>query len=187
MRHSLIIAAASMLAIAGQAYAGQPAFPSAPQGPLPVLLYEVDYAVAGPVNSSQPAAGYADTIVTIGLPASIKGVSCPINVVWYDWNGVQVGNSGPVPLTAGLTYEFTTSNSGNQTEYVPFQENVFNSSSAPFEGYAQVTLDPSNCPTVKKLRIDAEFVEILQQPPGSPPTIHYKVINVTNKTGASGY
>jgi hypothetical protein len=168
------------------AAATPPVFPT-PAGTarLPVVLYEVDYATSGPIQS-QTISGTADTIVAIGLPQADKPDTCNIQVAWYDWDGHPAGLSGPVALAGGQTLEFTSStNTALPTEYPPFIEHVFRSSSAAFEGYAQITTDTA-C-LAKRLRVDAGFVTNSQVIGGKPAdSTRYKEINVTSRLGLAG-
>jgi hypothetical protein len=189
MRKLLLTAAALAAVSASPALAGQPVI-ATPAGTakLSTVLYEVDYATAGPLQQGSGFVGQADTIVSIGLPLKSAGKECNIQVAWYDWNGALAGVSGPFGLTPGVTFEFTTSiNVGNPVEYAPFQENVFSDNKAPFEGYAQILTDTS-CASTQKLRVDAEFVTLSMPASGGEAVgIRYKSINVTNVKGATGY
>jgi hypothetical protein len=184
------IAAISLTSSFGTAMAAQPVFVTPPGTPLlPALLYEIDYATTGRLAGST-GAGMVDTIVSIGLPAKSTGAKCNIQVAWFDWNGVLAGVSGPnggLPLTPGVTLEFTTSTTGVQAEYPPFFENIFSDIKSPFEGYAQIRSDAS-CPAPQKLRVDAEFVTFTVPPTGANiGTVNYKPITVTNPKGVTGY
>jgi hypothetical protein len=178
---------ALLTAIALPALAAQPVLVTAPgTALLPTLMYEVDYATAGPLDPHSGFAGQADTIISIGIPAKAPVPKCQLQVAWYDWNGTLVGVSGPAGIGVGTTYEFTTSvNSGNPVEYAPFQENVFSDNKAPFEGYAQIRND-GNCGK-DKLRVDAEYVTLSAFNGTNNVAEQTKPINVTAPAGATGY
>lgn len=177
-------AAAALASLAQPAFAAQPVIPTpAATATLPIVLYEIDYATAGRIKGP----GVVDTIVSLGLPNRPLATNCPIQVAWFDWNGAPRGVSGPVNLTPGLTFEFTTSvNLGNPLEYPPYQENVFRSSRVPFEGYAQIRTNDT-CPSTLKLRTDAEFATLTVPATGAPGVVAFKPITITNRTGTTGY
>lgn len=177
-------AAAALASLAQPAFAAQPVI-GTPAGTavLPIVLYEIDYATAGRIKGP----GLVDTIVSLGLPNRPLGTNCPIQVAWFDWNGALAGVSGPVALTPGLTFEFTTSaNLGNPLEYPPYQENVFRSRRVPFEGYAQIRTNDT-CPSTLKLRTDVEFATLTVPATGAPGVVAFKPITITNPRGTTGY
>ena len=181
------IVAFGLLSFPGQGATTAPPVITTPPGTarLPVVLYEVDYATSGAIQS-QSISGTADTIIAIGLPLADRADTCNLQVAWYDWNGHTAGVSGPVALSWGQTLDFTSSNnSALPTEYPPYIEHVFRSSSVAFEGYAQITTDTS-C-LAKRLRVDAGFITNSQVVGGKPAdSTRYKEINVTNRTGVAG-
>ena len=188
-----LVAAASCLA-AAPVIAGQPIY----LGPYPLVqqvFYDVDYAVSSAAASSVGGVS-ADTIISIGLPSSVKTTGCAAQVDWFDWDGTPAGLSGPpvnsagglITLVPGQTLEFTTSSNGLPNNYPNFQENVFRDKSTPFEGYAQIRVVCTGAAAIKALSVDAEFAT--QNPSfktGYPPTIKTKTINVTKPTGIVGY
>jgi len=181
--------AVTMIAAPAVVWAAQPhnATPAATVA-LPNLLFEVDYAVAG-ATSVGNTIEMVDTIVSIGL-ASTATVKCDIQVAWFDWNGVGMGFSGDglgaiSNLFPGETLEFTTSNNvAAPLTYFPFEENVFRSTKAFFEGHAQIR---SDCPTSDKVRADAEFATLTIPSGATSGTVNYKVINISRPTGIVGY
>lgn len=181
--------AAAIAAISSHAIAGQPIFLTPAGTPvLPTVLYELGYATSGPFQTSAGIAGFTDTLVSIGLPSKATVKLCNIQVAWFDWNGALAGVSGPdggLPLTPGMTLEFTTDATGNPGSYQPFQQNIFRDTDTPFEGYAQIRTD-TTCPK-SLLRVDAEFATQTQSGAGGPPVVNYKVINVMAPAGAKGY
>jgi len=85
----------------------------------------------------------------------------------------------------GETLEFTTSNNvAAPLTYFPFEENVFRSTKAFFEGHAQIR---SDCPTSDKVRADAEFATLTIPSGATSGTVNYKVINISRPTGIVGY
>jgi hypothetical protein len=190
-------ASAGLAALAGlcaaQAYAAQPVI-LPPYPVLPTVLYDVDYAVSSPAPAGAPGMS-ADTIISIGLPTSVKTTGCSAQVDWFDWDGTPAGLSGPgagatglLTVVPGQTLEYTTSSNGNPNNYPNFQENVFRDSSKAFEGYAQVRIQCPSAVTLAALRVDAEFAT--STPSGStdfPASITTKTINVSKPTGLIGY
>jgi len=182
--------AALATALAGlssaSAFAAQPIFVG-PYGPVTQILYDVDYAVSAAQSPVQNIK--ADTIISIGLPSGTQPAGCFAQVDWFDWNGAPAGLSGgpaatPALLLPNHTLEFTTSSNALPNNYPNFQENVFRDMTGPFEGYAQIRIQcPAGGPTLKALRIDAEFATF------DPTTQSYmtKTINVTKPTGLVGY
>jgi hypothetical protein len=181
--------AATMIAFPAWVWAAQP-HNATPAGTvaLPNLLFEVDYAVAGGTSVGNTVE-LVDTIVSIGL-ASNGTVKCDIQVAWFDWNGVGIGFSGDglgviSNLFPGETLEFTTSNNvAAPLAFFPFDQNVFRSTAAAFEGHAQIR---SSCPTSDKIRADAEFVTLAIPSGAQSGTVNYKVINISRPAGIVGY
>jgi hypothetical protein len=166
-----------------------------PYSALNTVVYDVDYAVS--TGQDTATAFPADTIVSIGLPASFKSGLCQAQVAWFDWDGTAAGLSGPgtdpktgapYTLAPGETLEFSTSFNAAPNNYPDFQENVFRNSSATFEGYAQVRVQCDSATTAQALRVDAEFATRQPGPVANgPPVVTTKTINVTAPTGLLGY
>lgn len=188
-----ILAATALVALAAPAFAGQPVVPTPLEVPvLPNIAYEVDYATstggpntAGTVDVARTSR--VDTIVSIGLPSRATVKTCPIQVVWFEFDGSVAGISGaPTAINLGETMEFTTSgNLAVPTEYFPVQENIFRNKFIPFEGYAQIRTDAS-CASVK-LRVDAEYMTLTLNKATGDYSVAAKPVTVTGRTGLTGY
>lgn len=135
--------------------------------------YVVPYAISTPPAGTPIS---AETVITVGNRA--PGAVCNVQVEWRTWAGILAGVSGPIPLPADNTVEFTTHAMPAGT-WPPGTLNVFSNLTAPFEGHAKVR---SSCPTSAKLRINAQKVvnNLLTR------TVDYVHIKVTKLPGNVG-
>jgi hypothetical protein len=174
---ALAIAATTLSAVA--LAAPQPLIPTPAAPPILTNVYEIPYAVYGP----NEIGGFNYTVVTIGNPRA-NGVSCRVQVQWYDWDATSAGFSGP-PVTLGLdeTLEFTSSPAPGAVPS-PYVLNVFRNLDTPFEGHAKIR---STCTSPRALRIDAEAVFVdPRDPAGGRPTFVIDPIKVVRPTGNVG-